>query len=288
MAERLRSLRRPPRSRGEDYIKTRDANAHKAIRVWWSLYDTLVYWAQCELIGRDILEQHPAQLTMWQDMNHGHDVRTEANFAQLLGDAFSRGGRVGDVRMAELLDRVGRERLDLLLALAATGLDAPGAFAEAFANGPGPNNTYLRDELRSGLVPGKEEEEDDTDGDTVAGKTKWKLEALRQVRFLVGSGVRKTAAQKQVGEAINHSIDDLQRWERDAVKFSDFENDLFCTELAGEFAQHFLSSHYSSIPNHRNYGIFEKTLNIERAQKLAHHMRRVRPSDIRAALRNVS
>ena len=56
----------------------------------------------------------------------------------------------------------------------------------------------------------------------------------------------------------------------------------------GEFEDQFRTSHYSNIRNYRHYGSFEGVPNMERAHRLAQHMRRVRIADIRSALRNVS
>ena len=152
------------------------------------------------------------------------------------------------------------------------------------------NNAFLGKELQNllgdivGPIPLTERDLDvahPTEG------TKWKLEALRQVRLLVGRGVRKMAALAEVSSTTRRSIDDLQQWERDLVKFSDFENDLFCTELAGELEDVLLTNHYSNIRNYQFYGSYNGTNNLERAATIAHHLRQLRPSDIIQGLRSV-
>jgi hypothetical protein len=269
------------------------AYAREAIRIWWKIYDRLLFWAQCELVGQDLMRQRPGLLAIWRDRSH-FDATAERHFAEALGYRFSIGGRVSRRRREELVNVVGEDQLELLKFLAKTGLSEPGKFVEELFLREDTGNRYLRAELRRGVgrdgpMPSLTEMDLDPEEVVVpAGKTQWKLEALRQVRFLVGRGRKKIAALSEVAEAISHPIDALQEWERDLVKFSDYENDLYCAELVGEFEDHFRASHYSNIRNYRHYGSFEGVLNMERAANLARKMRHVRIADIRAALRNVA
>jgi hypothetical protein len=128
---------------------------------------------------------------------------------------------------------------------------------------------------------------DDRSDDVIDGTRRWRLEALKQVRILVGRGYKKIAALAEVAGRINHSVEDLQRWERDLVGTAAVENELYCAELVGEFDGYFRTAHYSYIPNYRNYGSFEGVWNMERAARLSREIRYLSLVDIGKALRNV-
>jgi hypothetical protein len=121
----------------------------------------------------------------------------------------------------------------------------------------------------------------------IEGARRWKLEALKQVRLLVGRGYKKIAALAEIAGRINHSVEYLQRWERELVATAALENQLYCAELVGEFDGYLRTAHYSNIPNYRNYGSFEGVWNMERAAHLSREIRYVSLVDIGKALRNV-
>lgn len=113
----------------------------------------------------------------------------------------------------------------------------------------------------------------------------WKLEAVRQVRLLMGQGYRRFAAQQDVAAQLGFTMNDLQTWERELVQNPDWENELLCSELAGEYLDRLLSSHPTNIPNYKAFGAYAKRYNIERAADIAKSSKRNSIRDIRAALR---
>jgi hypothetical protein len=114
----------------------------------------------------------------------------------------------------------------------------------------------------------------------------WRLEAIRHVRLLMGQGYRRFAAQQQVAVAVGKTIDELQEWERELVKSSDHENDLLCSELAGEFLEYLTSGHYTNIPQYRTFGSYGGLYNIARAATIVKNRRQHSLADIRTALRS--
>ena len=264
----------------------RAALAREAITLWWEIYNQFVFWAQCELLGQDIMKQRFDLLAVLRDRNLIR-MDTERRLAEVLGYYFS----VSDKALARkrLLSTIGGEQLDLVKLLSKAGLAEPGSFVEQLLSPNTRANSYLKAELRrlAGETPKASLTERDIDHAFPTETTNWKLEALRQVRLLVGRGLRKIAAVAEVAAAIRHTIDELQRWEREIVKFDDYENDLFCAELVGEFDDQLRSSHYTNIRNYQFYGSFEGVLNLERATRLARHMRQVRMTDIQHGLRGV-
>jgi len=113
----------------------------------------------------------------------------------------------------------------------------------------------------------------------------WRLEAVRQVRILVGQGYRKIAAQQQIADALARSIDELQAWERELVQSGDLENELLCSEFAGELLEYLRSGHYTSVPHYKSYGSYADRFNVARAAIIAKAMRQFSLSEIRGGLR---
>jgi hypothetical protein len=60
----------------------------------------------------------------------------------------------------------------------------------------------------------------------------WKLEALLQIFYRVGKGVKKYRALQLVSEAIGQSADTIRDWEKDTKFDEDYSNELQCAELA--------------------------------------------------------
>lgn len=116
--------------------------------------------------------------------------------------------------------------------------------------------------------------------------TNWRLEAVRQVRLLVGQGYRRISAQQQIAASLSRSIDDLQAWERELVQNPDIENDLLCSEFAGELLEHLRSGHYTNVPHYKSYGSFADRFNVARAAGIAKTMRQYSLTDIRTGLRS--
>ncbi len=114
----------------------------------------------------------------------------------------------------------------------------------------------------------------------------WRLEAIRHTRLLVGQGYRRFAAQQEIAAAIGKTVDELQEWERELVKSSDHENDLLCSELAGEFLEYLTAGHYTNIPQYRAFGSYGGTYNIARAATIVKARRQHSLADIRAGLRS--
>jgi len=265
----------------------RAALAEETIEIWWEIYDQFVFWGQCELLGQDIIRQRFDLLVMLRDRNMLR-MDTERRLAELLGYYFS----VSDKALARkrLISTVGDEQLEVVRLLTKAGLSEPGSFVRQLLSPNTKTNTYLQVELNrlTDQMPASASlTERDLDNAFPTEVTNWKLEASRQVRLLVGRGLRKIAAITEVAAALRHTPDQLQQWERDLVKFSDYENDLFCAELVGEFEDQLRASHYTNIRNYKFYGSFEGVFNLERATQLARHMRQVRMSDIQHGLRAV-
>jgi hypothetical protein len=121
--------------------------------------------------------------------------------------------------------------------------------------------------------------------DSRRNSVNWRLESVRQVRILVGQGYRRIAAQQQIADALARSIDELQAWERELVQSSDLENELLCSEFAGELLEYLRSGHYTNVPHYKSYGSYMDRFNVARAATIAKAMRQFSLSEIRGGLR---
>lgn len=139
--------------------------------------------------------------------------------------------------------------------------------------------------------PFKEENSTPAEGNFVLGPrtspystVNWRLEAVRHVRFLVGQGYRRIIAQQQVATALARSVDELQQWERELVQSSDLENDLLCSEFAGELLEFLHSGHYTNVPHYKSYGSFGDRYNVARAAAIAKSIKQHSLAEIRQRL----
>jgi hypothetical protein len=113
----------------------------------------------------------------------------------------------------------------------------------------------------------------------------WKLEAVRKVRLLMGQGYRRFAALQHVASQLGVTMNDLQTLERELVQDADLENELLCSELAGEYLDRLLVSHYTNLPNYKLFGVYGERYNAERAASIAKAHKHLSIPQIRAALR---
>ena len=83
----------------------------------------------------------------------------------------------------------------------------------------------------------------------------WKLEALLQIFYRVGKGMKKYRALELVSEAIGQSADTICDWEKGAKFDEDYSNELKCAELAGRYSDKFKNFDELPIgfPDHGTY-----------------------------------
>jgi hypothetical protein len=119
------------------------------------------------------------------------------------------------------------------------------------------------------------------------GSPNWRLEAVRQVRFLMGQGYRRITAQQQIAGVLGRTVDELQSWERELVQSGDHENELLCSEFAGELLEFLRSGHFTNVPHYRIYGSYLNRSNVAHAATIAKNLRQLSLNDIRAGIKSV-
>lgn len=265
--------------------------AREAIGLWWQIYDKLVFWAQCEMLGTGLVEEHAEIVALWVD-SKALSPDAFSYFSEAVGYSYSQGKELDNSHRERLFELLGRRQLELSDYLSDLG----------FASGSGllnlllsrkDGNFQLREALQSARAATLAEDDQAErsefleEATTPSNAIQWKLEAVRQTRLLVGKGYKKIAALADVAVALNQSVDTLQAWERELVRYDMFENDLYCAELVGEFDQYFRTTHYTNIPSYEDYGMFSGTYNMEKAYRLAPALRRISLAEINKALRSV-
>jgi hypothetical protein len=139
------------------------------------------------------------------------------------------------------------------------------------------DNSYWRHDLQDSLAALNEGEVDELAQPSPGRRqglpfslNRWKLEALRQVRFRVGKGYKKYRALEEVGKAIGQSPEALRTWEKELERSRDRSVDLYCSELAGRYDQHFQGAEKMTIPEteihirHRGFSNFEHARYLHR------------------------
>jgi len=293
LVERLAVFHQRSGPQSEDLTEEEKADlAREALNLWWDIYDQLMSWVGHEYIGQLLLKENRQRVSAVSKLKPlGAKERAVLNEA--VGLWYAQMGTIPENVRADIVASLGKRRLALVEMAAQGGVhDLPDMLMNNFMPPPLREITAqlraLEDTASSaardsgapatGLEPIVDED----------ATTRWRLEALRRVRARVGKGKRKIYALSEVADSIEQSIDTLQAWERELVKSSDLENDLFCAELAGEFEGHFVSSHYTTIFSYERYGSYKGLYNLERAAAIAQELQHLRLIDIAAALRAVN
>lgn len=279
--------------------------ARDAVRLWGMLGDHLINWAECELVGGQLVKRNAEAISTWHEF-HKTNAARRRDLPEAVGLMFWQQGKVDAEQEEQLTELLGKEGFKLIGFLSKNGADEAEAVVQELLAPPritrvlraseiGQRGSDKYDGLRQ--LTGSSEVEnvmsDFGEGETkpaddnLAEDSQWKLEALRRVRMLIGKGYRKIFATAEIADLVGHRIEDFQEWERNLVKVSDIENDLYCAELAGEFEGHFVSGHYSNIDSYKMYGMYDGTYNMARASAIARKARQIQISDIWTGLRDV-
>jgi len=256
--------------------------ARTAIEVFWRLHGELLVWAQAHLTGHAILSENP-QLVSFLEQKIGEEITENSHVLEQIGlqyvfnppddeDAdYNRAYRWlnefsgitdedfkgMDGSYVFLKDTVMRSLIvELLMSRSA-------------------NNSYWRMELQHALRALNEGEIHEL-AKPCPGKRQglpyslkaWKLEALRQVRFRVGRGMKKYRALEEVGDGIGQSVETLRGWEKELNRFPDYSEDLYCSELAGRFEAELKEKHFKGIPDYEEFGFFRGNYSLEHAEFL--------------------
>ena len=221
--------------------------ARMAINQFWYLQGKLLSWAQAHITGYCILTENP-DLTAFLNKRLGYEITEDSHILEQIGFQYNwnppdRDDKILDstLELLEEYNRVNPGDEELILTPRVTR-----AVVRELLMSKCADNSYWRFELQDSMAALNEGEVDEL-AQPSAGRrqglpfslNRWKLEALRQVRFRVGQGYKKYRALDEVGKAIGQSPEALRTWEKELEKSRDRSIDLYCSELAGKYDQHF-------------------------------------------------
>jgi hypothetical protein len=231
-------------------------NARVSISLFWELFDLLGYWAQCQIVAckRSAVD---SEFT-WSMKAENEGFTGDSHALEEVGDSFfqAMANNFSDSEFnyfeyeASHMSHQGRYwqllRLFLFEMLASQSPEShPWRFA--FQKALRAMNRGQTEELLKPMPVRK------TGAPFALGE--WKLEALLQIFYRVGKGMKKYRALEVVSEAIGPSVDTIRDWEKDAKFDEDYSNELQCVELAGRYSGKFKNFYELPIgfPDHGTY-----------------------------------
>jgi hypothetical protein len=231
-------------------------NARVSISLFWELFDLLGYWAQCQIVAckRSAVD---SEFT-WSMKAENEGFTGDSHALEEVGDSFfqAMANNFSDSEFnyfeyeASHMSHQGRYwqllRLFLFEMLASQSPEShPWRFA--FQKALRAMNRGQTEELLKPM-PGRK-----TGAPFELGE--WKLEALLQIFYPVGKGMKKYRALELVSESIGQSVDTIRDWEKDAKFDEDYSNELQCAELAGRYSDKFKNFDELPIgfPDHGTY-----------------------------------
>jgi hypothetical protein len=248
-------------NKGDDAEISKLELARLAVERFWYLQGKLLSWAQAHLTGYCILSGNPDLVTFLEE-KIGYKISEDSHILEQIGFQYN-------MNPPEREDK----ELDRTLALLEEyNKKSPGheelmltphverALIRELLMSRCADNSYWRHDLQDSLAALNEGEVDDLSRPTSGRRqglpfslNRWKLEALRQVRFRLGKGYKKYRALEEVGKAIGQSPEALRTWEKELEKSLDRSIDLYCSELAGQYDDYFHERRNMQGLNQINY-----------------------------------
>jgi len=228
---------------GPDGERSKHRMAEHAIDVSWYLHGKLMSWAQAHMTGYAILSEIVG-LAEFLEQRLGQEIDEDSHVLEQIGLLYNHNPPDPEdpnlTRIRDLLEEFANSELDESERL--LGPQAMRHLMVELLMSHCADNSYWRHELQYSFKALNEGEQDGFSTPSPGKRQgmpyslgRWKLEALRQVRFRVGAGMKKYRALEEVGGGIGQSPETLRAWEKELIKSPDRENDLYCCELAGQF-----------------------------------------------------
>jgi hypothetical protein len=263
--------------------------ARLAIDRFWYLQGKLLSWAQAHLTGYCILSEN-RELVSFLEEKLGYKITEDSHVLEQIGLQYNwnpphREDKELD-RTLKLLEEYneanpGDEELIFTP-------NAKRALIRELLMSRCADNSYWRFDLQHSLAALNEGEVDELACPSPGKRQglpfslkRWKLEALRQVRFRVGKGYKKYRALEEVGQAIGQSPEALRTWEKELERSRDRSVDLYCSELAGIYDLNFRGTEKMTISDTENYGWHRGLSNFEHAKHLHRQITELKMDEIR-------
>ena len=279
--------------RGADSEIAKHQLAQLAVEKFWYAHGKLLSWAQAHLTGYAILSDNP-ELVSFLEEKLGFHIDEDSHELEQIGLLYNFNPPDADdpalLRMEALLEDFNALHPgddEVILTASAMRRTIRELLMSRCAD-----NSYWRFDLQHSLAALNEGEIDDLATPSPGKRqglpyslNRWKLEALRQVRFRIGKGYKKYRALEEVGLAIGQSPETLRTWEKDLEKSHDRAVDLYCSELAGFFDSHFRGQDTASAPDANDYETWRGLNHAEHAKYLHREIVKRQLNNIRDAIR---
>lgn len=292
-----RGLEQTSPALGDETEPGKHVVASQVIESFWYVHGYLLAWAQAHMAGYVILLNNPGLREYLEDCL-GVEIDNDSHVLEKIGSLVTRDPHDDDCELDHLyklicaywygfpLDEAGDAPEPMLL-------DGPTLrdLTNELLMSRDMRNSYWRMPIQDSLRALNEGEVDEL-ATPVIGKrqgkpyslNQWKLEALRQVRFRVGCGMKKYRALQEVGDGIGQSTETLRTWEKELVKHPDRANDLICSELAGRFRKSFARGSEDNSPHENDYGWHRGSNRLVYARYLSRIIPERTLDDIRAQI----
>lgn len=221
-------------------------NARSAIDIWWHLFDILVFWAQSHLaaycIGQE--DEKLVKLAMQLDSN----IAADSHILELLGNNLLAEKPEKSLSLDRLATDIFTQSPSVDFGDVPTILNKQAMrslLVELMAS-QSPNSNFWRFEMQRAFKALNQGQIEELFKPTVVNRhgqpfslNQWKLEAVMQVSYRVGLGIKKFRALEDVANGIGQSPETLRSWEKELGKTEDYSVELICAELAGYYKTDF-------------------------------------------------
>ena len=280
---------------GVDDHLSKHARAQHAIEVFWYLQGKLMSWAQAHMTGYAILSETPG-LAEFLKEHLGEEIDLDSHVLEQIGLLYNLNPPDDDdpdlLRIQELFEKF-CELNEIPDDQPLLGPQAMRRFIFELLMSRCADNSYWRMPLQESFRALNEGETDPLISPPKGRRqgmphslNQWKLEALRQVRFRVGAGMKKYRALEEVGDAIGQSPETLRAWEKALLQSVDYANDLYCSELAGQFKGSLDDKPMQEIEKMADYGWHRGLHNLGHARYLYRQISEVTLDEIRERIRH--
>src|SRR5271157_2568728 len=200
-------------NKGQDAETAKHELAQLAIERFWYLHGKLLSWAQAHMTGYCILSENP-KLVGFLEEKLGYEINEDSHVLEHIGLQYNYNPPDDEdnnlKQTLALLEEFNAQNPgdeELILTPSAICATIRELLMSRCAD-----NSYWRHDLQHSLAALNEGEVDEL-AQPSPGRhqglpfslNRWKLEALRQVRFRVGKGYKKYRALEEVGKAIGQS-----------------------------------------------------------------------------------
>lgn len=280
-------------AKGPDEEFSKHAMAEHAIEVFWYLHGKLMSWAQAHMTGYAILSENPG-LVEFLELKLGLEIDEDSHVLEQIGLLYNYNPPDDQdpdlLQMQALLEEFGELAHDedkrFLDSQAIRRLIVEIMMSRSA------DNSYWRHPLQYSLKA-LNDGEHDTLSTPLPGKrqgqpfslARWKQEALRQVYFRIGAGMKKYRALEEVGAGIGQSPETLRAWEKELRQSLDRANDLYCSELAGKLGDSLKGPPNLELEEMEDYGWHRGVHSLVNAKLLYDRIKELTLDEIREHIR---